>query len=136
MTKAILKFLVGLVGVIYVALWIPLMLTPQAMVDQFALVPQGIVGLNSMRANVGVLFFAGSILCFLYAWGGARHWLITASLLTGGAALGRLIGFAMEGVSEQAMTGFIFEGVILVIFALAYFVPDSNESQVIPAGDI
>jgi hypothetical protein len=130
MTKAILKILVGLVGVLYMALWIALMLTPQAMVDQFSLVPQGIVGLSSMRANVGVLFFAGSILCFLYAWGGARHWLITASLLTGGAALGRLIGFSMEGVSEQAMTGFVFECVILVIFSLAYFVPESKVGEV------
>ncbi|MBK7170179.1 MAG: DUF4345 family protein [Gammaproteobacteria bacterium] len=118
--KLLLKLLIASIGLLYLLIWLRLMTDPAAMLEQFALVPQGIAGLNSLRANVGVLFLAGTLFCFLSLRANGRWWLLPAAALTAGAALGRLIGMAMDGIARESMTGLIFELVIVAIFLLAY----------------
>lgn len=116
----ILQALIALIGLLYLVMWLQLMFSPEAMVEQFALQPKGIEGLNSLRANVGILFLAGSVFCFLALWKSSGQWLLAAATLTGGAALGRLIGFIMDGISQQAAVGFVFELLIVTLFVVAH----------------
>ncbi len=118
--KLLLKLLIASIGLLYLLIWLRLMTDPGAMLEQFALVPEGIAGLNSLRANVGVLFFAGTLFCFLSLRANAHWWLLPAAALTAGAALGRLIGMAMDGIARESVTGLLFELVIVAIFLLTY----------------
>ena len=118
--KLLLKLLIASIGLLYLLIWLRLMTDPGAMLEQFALVPEGIAGLNSLRANVGVLFCAGTLFCFLSLRANGHWWLLPAAALTGGAALGRLIGMAMDGIAWESMTGLLSELAIIAIFLLAY----------------
>lgn len=108
--KLLLKLLLASTGLLYLLICWWMMTNPGAMVEQFALVPEGIAGLNSLRAN-------------------AHWWLLPAAALTGSAALGRLIGMAMDGIARESLTGLLFELVIIAIFLLAYRVLGGGVSR-------
>ena len=79
--KLLLKLLIASIGLLYLLIWLRLMTDPGAMLEQFALVPEGIAGLNSLRANVGVLFCAGTLFCFLSLRANGHWWLLPAAAL-------------------------------------------------------
>lgn len=111
---------IALIGLLYLGLWVQLMLAPESMIEQFSLTPLGIEGLNSLRANVGVIFFSGAIFCFLSLFDRGGNWLLAAAILTGGAAVGRLFSFAVDGFNSQSAVGLGFEVIIIAVFLMAH----------------
>ncbi|MBL4620907.1 MAG: DUF4345 family protein [Immundisolibacteraceae bacterium] len=120
------QILVGLVGLFCIAMAGQLMVAPEMGVAQFSISLTGIQGLSSARADLGGMFLATAILSFLGIKGGklAAGFLFAAAIIMGSVALGRIIGFALDGIVQMTLIPFIFE----LIF-VAVLVAGANATQ-------
>lgn len=86
----------------------------------FALSADGAAGLNTIRGPIGGMFFfaAGSVF-FALAFGEPLGFACTATLI-GFIAIGRLLGFAVDGFSRSAFPALILEIAMIAILAFAY----------------
>ena len=107
----LLQAITGLIALLFLVMGLQWLVVPENMSDQFGLLPNGILGWATMRADLGGFFLVTSITAALAAsgWRGANHYLFCCALLMSFAALGRLIGFATDGVPDDGFTPFIFE---------------------------
>ncbi len=107
----IFRVVTALIALFFLAMGLQWLLVPEQMSDQFALLPNGILGWATMRADLGGFFLVTAITASLAALGrqGAGHYLICCAMLLGIAATGRLIGFVVDGIPEGGFPPFIFE---------------------------
>ena len=84
---------------------------PQNLAEGFALVPNGILGLATLRADLGAMFLVTGITAAFAAsnMNSANTFLLCCCLLMVLAAFGRFVGFVMDGVPEGGIGPFIFE---------------------------
>jgi hypothetical protein len=88
---------------------------PQNLANNFALLPNGILGWATIRADLGSFFLVTGITAAMAASNirGANNFLACAAMLMAIAATGRLIGFALDGIPEGGFAPFIFELTVL-----------------------
>ncbi len=111
-----------LFSLFFIVMGLQWLFMPQNMVEDFALIPNGILGWATIRADLGGLFLVTGITAALAASNSQHNiaYLICGCMLMGTAASGRAIGFVMDGVPEGGLTPFIFElAVIASLVALA-----------------
>ena len=113
------QILVGLVGLFCIGMAGQLMVAPEMGTAQFSISLIGVQGLSSARADLGGMFLATAILCFLGIKGGqfAGGFLYAGAIIMGSVALGRVVGFALDGVVQMTLMPFIFELVFVAILA-------------------
>ena len=115
-----IKIVVGLIALLLLVMGVNAMLAPLDAAANFGLVPEGIVGLSTMRGDIGGMFVTGGVLLALGILRGETLWFLAAALLMGLIALGRLIGFVVDGVEQSVLVPLIFELVFVAIFVVAH----------------
>ncbi|MCZ6853925.1 MAG: DUF4345 family protein [Gammaproteobacteria bacterium] len=118
--KIALKIIVGLVALLLLFMGLSTMIDPSGMAAQFGVTPEGIVGLSTLRGDVGGMFITGGVLLALGILRGQTLWFLAVALLMGLIALGRLVGFVLDGVEQSVLVAFIVEIVLVVLFVIAH----------------
>jgi hypothetical protein len=111
----ILKVLVALMALLFLALALNFMLNPLAASAAFSILPEGAFGLNTVRGDLGGLFFGCALMLVVGLWRGEGVWFLAVAVLMGSIALGRLLGFALDGLVANNLPAFALE----LLFALA-----------------
>ena len=112
------KILVGLVALFFVVWGVRFYFTPEAMAGAFSIVPSGVAGLATVRGDLGGAFMATGLFAVLGIWKGAAHWLWAAIGVIGSIAVGRIVGFALDGTDPMTIVPFVVE---LVFIAVLFF---------------
>ncbi len=112
------RILVLLFALLFLVMGMQWMFVPQNMIGDVSLLPVGIPGLAILRADLGSFFLVAGITAALGASGirNANGYLFCSGLLIGFAAIGRLAGFALDGIVEESFTPFIIELVIITLY--------------------
>ena len=87
-------------------------LNPTEMGEMIKLTPEGIAGLNSIRADVGALFLSTGLFCVLGLSTGNKQWLLAGAIPMGATAFGRIIGYCVEGYSPETLVPLLYEVVV------------------------
>ena len=118
-----LKFVVGLIGIYLIAIAGMWMFMPDFMSVQFAVTLDGVQGMSMGRGDMGGLFLTAGILCLLGLRDheSASFYLYAVALLMGTIALGRLIGFVLDGPVLMTFLPFLVElGFVVIMCGLAF----------------
>lgn len=119
-----MKILVRTLSVLIVLtcafVWVNTLISPIDMAQQLGLSGEGNLGLASIRADVGGLFFITMVLTSLGLINKGNHWFAAAATVMLGAAIGRVTGLVVEGYSEAAIIPLGAEVVLIAILFAAY----------------
>jgi uncharacterized membrane protein AbrB (regulator of aidB expression) len=114
----LVRTLIGLIALFFIAWGLRFFFTPDAMAAEFAIAPSGVAGVSTVRGDLGGAFLAIGLFAAMGLRRGARHWLHAAAALLGAIALGRAIGFAFDGTEPAVILPFSTE--LAFIAALVY----------------
>ncbi len=118
--KIALKIVVGVISLLLLFLGLGAVIEPSVSATQFGLTPNGIVGLSTLRSDIGGMFVTGGVLLALGLVRGQTLWFLAVALLMGFIALGRLVGFVVEVFDKRLLMQFIFELVFVVVLFVAH----------------
>ncbi len=118
--KIALKIVVGVISLLLLFLGLGAVIEPSVSATQFGLTPNGIVGLSTLRSDIGGMFVTGGVLLALGLVRGQTLWFLAVALLMGFIALGRLVGFVVDGFDQRLLMPFIFELVFVVVLVVAH----------------
>ena len=112
---ALVRVLVGLVALFFVVFSARFLFTPEAIAAEFAILPAGVPGLATVRADLGGAFLAVGIFSILGLAQRARPWLYAAAIVVGTIASCRIVGFALDGLNRVTAAPFVVELVMVAI---------------------
>ena len=118
--KIALKIVVGVISLLLLFLGLGAVIEPSVSATQFGLTPNGIVGLSTLRSDIGGMFVTGGVLLALGLVRGQTLWFLAVALLMGFIALGRLVGFVVDGFDQRLLMPFFFELVFVVVLVVAH----------------
>ena len=119
----ILRGATALIGLMFFLIALRWLAQPQLMSIEFSVIPSGLLGWASLRADFGSFFMVAGITAGLAAFGGrgANHYLCCCGMLMTFAALGRLVGFATDGIPSRGVAPLMVElFTIAVLVGLAF----------------
>jgi len=115
-----IKVVVGLIALLLLVMAFNLMFDPADSALGFNVTPIGIDGLSTLRADLGGMFLASAVLLVLGLVQQKAQWFYAVAILMGLIALGRLIGFVLDGgPSDVTLPAFIAELVFVAILTFA-----------------
>ena len=116
-----IKVVVGLIALLLLFMGVNLMfIDPAGAAAGFNVTPLGADGLNTLRGDLGGMFVSGGVLLVLGIIQQKAQWFYAAAILMGLIALGRLVGFVVDGgPSDVTMPAFIAELVFVAVFTFA-----------------
>ena len=82
--------------------------------------PQGIHGLNTIRADIGGLLLVNVIMMVIGLWRCNTTWFLAVAVIMSTVALGRLIGLAIDGVDAAVVPPLVVELVIAGVMLVAH----------------
>ena len=109
------RVLVGLVALFFVVWGFRFLFTPEAMATEFSIVPSGVAGLATIRGDLGGAFVAIGVLALRGLRVGAARWLYVAAGIIGAIALGRVVGFVIDGMVPTTVVPFVAEVVFVAV---------------------
>ena len=115
-----LKIAVGLIALMLGVLGMNAVIDPAAAASQFGLTPDGIVGLSTLRSDLGGMFITSTVLLVMGIFRGQTLWFLAVALLMGVIALARGIGFIVDGYDESLLAPFLFEIIFVVVLVFAH----------------
>ncbi|MDP2213295.1 arylsulfatase [Phenylobacterium sp.] len=118
--RGIARGLVGLVGLLMVAITLRIWTQPQMFAATLGLAADGPVGVASLRADLGGFFGAGGLFAILAALRSDRRWLGPALILLGLALTGRVISLIASGGGVMQIPPMIVEAVLIAILAFGW----------------
>ena len=118
--KIALKIVVGLIALMLGVLGMSAVIDPAAAATQFGLTPDGIVGLSTLRSDLGGMFVTSAVLLILGLVRGQTLWFLAVALLMGVIALARAIGFVIDGYDPSLLAPFLSEIVFVVVLVVAH----------------
>ncbi len=127
--KIALKILVGLSALLLLVMGLNAMFAPSGAAAGFGLTPEGALGLSTIRSDLGGMFITGGALLALGVVRGQTLWFLAVALLMGLIALGRLVGFAIDGYDQRLLLPLIFEIVFVVLFVVAHRQLGAEDTQ-------
>lgn len=115
------RILVGLIMLFCLGMAVMWMAMPATGAPQFGLTLNGVQGISSARADVGGMFLATAVLCLLGIAGSrfAAAYLNAAAIIMGSVALGRLVGFIVDGVVQMTVMPFMVELLFVAVLVFA-----------------
>ncbi|MFN7982204.1 MAG: MBL fold metallo-hydrolase [Vicinamibacterales bacterium] len=109
MMHAALRTLAALFGLLFLVLGVTLLLTPGRQAAMFAVVPAGIMGLSTIRADLAGLFLVMGSCALLGAVRGSVTLLAVPSGILTVVTAGRLVGLIADGVTPDALRSLAVE---------------------------
>ena len=119
MVLTALRIVVGLIGVLALLLAARLWAGPEVPALALGLKPDGLLGLSTLRADVGGFFAAGGLFALAGAIRGEGRLLTPPALLLGLALAGRLLTVAVDGYTPAMLQPIVVEAVPVTILLLA-----------------
>jgi hypothetical protein len=104
-----LTVLVGLVALLMLPLGVQWMFSPGETAEGFGITLIGQDALSTARGDLGGMFLAGAAMAVIGLVTGNATWLRALALLLGMIALGRVVGFAQEGMGPEGTRAFVAE---------------------------
>jgi len=115
-----MQILVGLVALALLGLGLNFLLNPLGGAAQWALVPEGIRGLNSLRGDFGGMFIGCAIVLLIGLLRQETLWFLAVAVTIGSIALSRCVGFALDGFAGNSVPEFVAEVAMVAVLVLAH----------------
>lgn len=106
------KVILGLACLLLGAMGLGMMFNPAAMIDKFGVEPSGVVGLSTMRGDIGGLLVSAVAMIGLGYKRSEPTWFLAVALVMSVVAFGRLVGFVLDGPSADTLPPFVIELVL------------------------
>ena len=113
--RTVIRVAIALVGLFNLAVGLAFLIAPARLGAKFFLLPAGIQGLATMRADFTAFFMTGGAFALYGAWRGRAEPLTVPLLLLAIALIGRCIGIAVDGASPTAHEPMIAEAAMIAI---------------------
>ena len=128
MMNKVIRILIALLCLPLLGLGLAAMFNPVGMGPEFAVEPQSIHALNTIRGNLGGLLLSAALITVIGLWCNNTTWFLATAVIMGTVAFGRLIGFVFDGVDMATVPAFVIELVIIGVMVLAYqkLVPEKS----------
>jgi len=115
-----LRLLVGAIALLFLVMGAGFLLDPAGSAAGLSVTPEGVHGLNTLRGDMAGLFLGSTLLLILGLLRREATWLLAVAALMVVIALGRLVGFALDGApAQETIVAFGFEVVIAAVLVLA-----------------
>ena len=119
MIRGVLRALVGLIGVLALLVAARLWIGPEAPAAALGLKADGLLGLATLRADVGGFVAAGGLFALAGAIRGEGRLLTPPAVLLGLALTGRILTVAVDGYAAPMLPPMIIEFVLVAILLIA-----------------
>ncbi len=119
MIRGVLRALVGVIGVLALLVAARLWIGPEAPAAALGLKADGLLGLATLRADVGGFFAAGGLFALAGAIRGEGRLLTPPAVLLGLALTGRILTVAVDGYAAPMLPPMIIELVLVAILLIA-----------------
>jgi hypothetical protein len=119
MIRGVLRVLVGVIGVLALLVAARLWIGPEAPAAALGLKADGLLGLATLRADVGGFFAAGGLFALAGAIRGEGRLLTPPAVLLGLALTGRILTVAVDGYAAPMLPPMIIEFVLVAILLIA-----------------
>ncbi|MBC7519653.1 MAG: hypothetical protein H7268_00955 [Sandarakinorhabdus sp.] len=117
--RSIMRVVIGLVGLLNVALGLGFLLAPAKMAQGFFLLPVGSQGLATLRADFTGFFLGAATFALFGAWRADPRPLLVPLVMLGLALAGRSFSLIVDGVGPDAIAPMVIELVMLVLLVAA-----------------
>lgn len=118
--ETVMRFLVGLIGLLFLGLGIGFMTFPDSFAVGFGVQPMTVQGLNAIRGDFGGIFIGMGFFTLLGAVTGRRHWLVVPALFLMLVIIGRAISLGVDGFSAAGTQSLKAEAVMLAVFLILF----------------
>ena len=119
MIRGVLRALVGVIGRLALLVAARLWIGPEAPAAALGLKADGLLGLATLRADVGGFFAAGGLFALAGAIRGEGRLLTPPAVLLGLALTGRILTVAVDGYAAPMLPPMIIEFVLVAILLIA-----------------
>jgi hypothetical protein len=119
MIRGVLRALVGVIGVLALLVAARLWIGPEAPAAALGLKADGLLGLATLRSDVGGFFAAGGLFALAGAIRGEGRLLTPPAVLLGLALTGRILTVAVDGYAAPMLPPMIIEFVLVAILLIA-----------------
>ena len=109
------RLLAGLVALFFLVWGLRCYFTPDAMAIEFGVAASGVAGLSTMRGDLGGAFVGIGALIAFGLRSGASRWLYGPAGIIGAVMLGRIVGFAADGLVPNSVVAFAVEAVFVAV---------------------
>ena len=116
----VIKIIAGVLSLPLLGLRIGAMFAPAQLAEPLAVAPQGILGLSTIRGDVGGLLVGSGLMIIMGLWRGNTIWLLAAALVMSAVAFGRLVGLVVDGVDPGVVPALVLEIVIVGVMLVAH----------------
>jgi hypothetical protein len=113
------RLVIGLVGLVNIALGLMFLFQPRELAARFFLEPIGTQGLATLRADFPAFFLVGGLFALLGAVRAERAPLAVPMLLLAIALAGRTLSLVADGAPPTAFPPMVAEAVMILLLALA-----------------
>ena len=113
------RVLAGLLAAFFIVMGLGFWFRLDQTIASFAVIPDGLLGRASIRADFGGLFFGVGLMSAMAAWRTSRTCALGALLLLAIALTGRLVSLAMDGAAPGGMMPMLVEAAGIAILAWA-----------------
>ena len=116
----VIKILIGFACIPLLVLGATAMFDPTGMIEQLAIDPQGLHGLNTIRGDIGGYMIGIAFMMIAGLWTKNTGFFIATAIIMSTILLGRFIGLAIDGFEASVVPPIIVEGVITGVMILAH----------------
>lgn len=109
----LLRIALLLIAAFFTLAGLAFIVNPGLASELFAVRPEGVLGLSTLRGDLGGLFLAAGLLAGLGLRDPKAAWLPALAIVMGAIALGRLAGVFADGVDGQAISNIVVEMAIV-----------------------
>jgi hypothetical protein len=113
----LIRVVLSLIALFFLVIGLRFIATPDAMAAQFALSAADAAGRSTLRGDVGGVFVVVALFIAL-GLTRATHWLHAAAAVIGAVALGRAVGFVVDGLPPSALAAFALEVTFVVLLLI------------------
>jgi hypothetical protein len=125
----LVRVIIIVVGLLMLSIGMGFLLTPNRLAAAFYIVPEGVQGLATIRADFPAFFITAS-LCALYgAWTRRAAPLLVPILLVAIALFGRVVGIILDGIVATTLPPMIAEAAMIGVLAFGYSLFSGGENR-------
>lgn len=120
MGRTFMRGLLGLVGLLALFLASRFWISPEKIGAAMGLLPDGVAGLGTLRADMAGFFGAAGVLFLTAAVRNERKWLVPVALMLGIALTGRVLNLALTHGGQPLIPPMVVEAVLIAITGLGW----------------
>ncbi|MEM7158508.1 MAG: DUF4345 family protein [Myxococcota bacterium] len=116
----VLKVLLGLISLPLLGGGLAIMFAPESMAAKTHVLPDGVVGLNSIRGAIGGLLVGSGAMLVTGLVRKNTQWFLAVAVMMAAVTVGRGVGLVVDGFAADSLRPFIAEIVIVTLTVIAH----------------